>query len=419
MLCRFAFKNFMSYRDETVFDMQADDNKELSDSLIPAPGDNFEPLLPVSTIFGPNAGGKSNVLKALSYLLSRVLMPIKASKSSIKLLGVYLQQGSPFLLDDVSKANPTEFEVFFRTASAQYQYQLILMGEDVVEEYLYSVKTPCERRKYVKIFERDEDGIRLGSAIKKANTQQISSAIPYLSFLAINYNFQEIEDVINWFMRCCFIDYGVRGSDHRIAAWLCDEDIKPLILTLLSSIDIPISNYELLKDTNEEGQETRRLVTTHTVNGQDYSMNLRDESEGTIKILSAIPYVIDVLTQGGVLLVDELDAKLHPRLLRAILNLYTTPEINIKHAQLIFTCHDLTIMRSDILRRDEICFAAQNEDSASELWSLYDIRDEQGGHIKTSAAYDKQYLAGRYGADPYLKRIISWGQFNGKESETT
>lgn len=419
MLCQFTFKNFKSYRDETVFDMQASENKELSDSLIPAPGGNFDPLLPVSAIFGPNAGGKSNVLKAFSYLLSCVLMPIKASKSSVELVGVYLKEYSPFLLDDVSKAKPTGFEVFFRTASAQYHYQLVLLGADVVEEYLYSVKTPCERRRPVKIFERDEDGIRLGSAIKKANTQQISSTIPYLSFLAINYNFQEIEDVINWFMRCCFIDYGVSSSDHSIAAWLCAEGIKPLILSLLSSIDIPISNYELLKDTNAEGREIRRLVTTHTVNGRNYSMNLRDESEGTIKILSAIPYVIDILMRGGVLLVDELDAKLHPRLLRAILKLYTTPDVNTKHAQLIFTCHDLTIMRSDILRRDEIWFAAQNEDSASELWSLYDIRDEQGGHIKTSAAYDKQYLAGRYGADPYLKRIISWEEFNGKKSETT
>ena len=224
--------------------------------------------------------------------------------------------------------------------------------------------------------------------------------------------------MIGWFMRCCFVDYGVMNSDHSMAAWLCDEKVKPLVLSLLAGIDIPISDYEIIRETNTEGQETRRLVTTHTVNGQNYAMNLRDESEGTVKILSALPYVVDILSKGGVLLVDEVDAKLHPQLLRAILKLYTTPEINTMHAQLIFTCHDLTIMRSDILRRDEIWFAAQNADSASELWSLYDIRDEQGGHVKTSAAYDKQYLAGRYGADPYLKRIVSWGELHGEKPET-
>ena len=120
------------------------------------------------------------------------------------------------------------------------------------------------------------------------------------------------------------------------------------------------------------------------------------------------------LAKGGVFLVDELDAKLHPQLLRYLVSLYANPDLNKKSSQLIFTCHDLSVMNNDLLRRDEIWFAARGKDSGSELWSLSDIRDEHGKRVPNTEAYDKQYLMGRYGADPYLKRIREWGVSDGE-----
>ena len=403
MLCQFQFKNFSSYRDETVFDMQATDIEEFRDSLIPPPGDNFSSLLPVSVVFGPNSGGKSNAINALACLISRIIIPIMTSIDYHNPFGMYLKKYEPFLLDEVSKNTPTEFEVFFRTVNGQYQYQLSLLEDTIITESLSYVKTPCKRRRATLLFDRENGKIELGTALKRANTQNISPTIPYISFLSINYAFPEIQDVIDWFGRCCIINYGISDRDHRFYTILNDPEIKPMLLGILSDLDIPISDYDILEEADGGNEKKLKFTTTHIVHERPYLLDINNESEGTAKLLSILPGVITSLASGGLLLVDELDAKLHPHLLRYLIQLYTNSAINTHHAQLIFTCHDISIMKNDLLRRDEIWFAAQNDEGASELWSLYDIQDINGNRIKNTAAYDRQYLAGRYGADPYLK----------------
>ena len=409
MLCQFQFKNFSSYRDETVFDMQATDIEEFRDSLIPPPGDNFSSLLPVSVVFGPNSGGKSNAINALACLISRIIIPIMTSIDYHNPFGMYLKKYEPFLLDEVSKNTPTEFEVFFRTVNGQYQYQLSLLEDTIITESLSYVKTPCKRRRATLLFDRENGKIELGTALKRANTQNISPTIPYISFLSINYAFPEIQDVIDWFGRCCIINYGISDRDHRFYTILNDPEIKPMLLGILSDLDIPISDYDILEEADGGNEKKLKFTTTHIVHERPYLLDINNESEGTAKLLSILPGVITSLASGGLLLVDELDAKLHPHLLRYLIQLYTNSAINTHHAQLNFTCHDISIMKNDLLRRDEIWFAAQNDEGASELWSLYDIQDINGNRIKNTAAYDRQYLAGRYGADPYLKKMMNWG----------
>lgn len=409
MLCQFQFKNFSSYRDETVFDMQATDIEEFRDSLIPPPGDNFSSLLPVSVVFGPNSGGKSNAINALACLISRIIIPIMTSIDYHNPFGMYLKKYEPFLLDEVSKNTPTEFEVFFRTVNGQYQYQLSLLEDTIITESLSYVRTPCKRRRTTLLFDRENGKIELGTALKRANTQNISPTIPYISFLSINYAFPEIQDVIDWFGRCCIINYGISDRDHRFYTILNDPEIKPMLLGILSDLDIPISDYDILEEADGGNEKKLKFTTTHIVHERPYLLDINNESEGTAKLLSILPGVITSLASGGLLLVDELDAKLHPHLLRYLIQLYTNSAINTHHAQLIFTCHDISIMKNDLLRRDEIWFAAQNDEGASELWSLYDIQDINGNRIKNTAAYDRQYLAGRYGADPYLKKMMNWG----------
>lgn len=419
MLCQFTFKNFKSYRDETIFDMQAANIEEFSNSLIPPLCKGFSPLLPVSVIYGPNAGGKTNALDALSYVISRILMPICTSTDYNHPVGMLLTRYTPFLFDESSKENPSEFEIYFRTNSAQYQYKLSIINNTVLSESLYYVKMPCQRRRSVLLFERTGNTFTLGAALKKANTQQVSASIPYLSFLAINFDFPEIADAISWFKNSCIISYAVSGKDHRISPIIDNPSIKPAVLSMLSGMDIPLSDYEIKEEDSGDGETNIEVITMHTVGEKTYPLELRNESEGTVKILSALPAVILSLANGGLLVVDELDAKLHPQLLRFLVKMYTDPDINQNHAQLVFSCHDLSIMKNDMLRRDEIWFAARNKDEVSDLWSLYDLQDEKGERIKTTAAYDRQYLAGRYGADPYLKQLLNWRIHDGKEVETT
>lgn len=408
MLCQFRFKNFASYRDEAVFDMQATDIEEFQDSLIPPPGDKFSGLLPLSVIFGPNGGGKSNAINALAYLVSRIMLPITASTTYRHPFGMYLNRYDPFLLDDVSKNTPTEFEIIFRTANGQYQYELSLLADVVVSESLSYIKIPCKRRRFTLLFQRTGDHIDVGTPLKKANTQNISAALPYLSFLSINYAFPEVQDVLNWFENCCIVDFGISNREHRFYSILNEPTFKPMVLGMLSELDIPISDYEMREETDGSGEKKVRLTTTHMIQDRAFQLDISNESEGTVKLLSILPGVIVSLLYGGFLLVDELDAKLHPQLLRYLVKLYTNPIANDQYAQLVFTCNDITIMKNDLLRRDEIWFAARNESGSSELWSLYDIQDVNGNRIKNTAAYDRQYLAGRYGADPYLKKMMNW-----------
>ena len=131
-------------------------------------------------------------------------------------------------------------------------------------------------------------------------------------------------------------------------------------------------------------------------------MPLSCESQGTIKLFHLLPMTILALESGGVVLVDELDTRLYPLLLRAFIRLFTDPDTNPNHAQLLFTSLGVSTMCSAYLRQDEIWFADRDDESVSHLWSLYDIQDIRGEHVKTNVAYDRQYLEGRYGAVPCL-----------------
>jgi AAA15 family ATPase/GTPase len=134
-----------------------------------------------------------------------------------------------------------------------------------------------------------------------------------------------------------------------------------------------------------------------------------EESNGTKKIFSVIPRLIRSLLKGKTFVADELDAKLHPKLLKYIIELFTDKQINTKNAQLIFTSHDLYTMDNDIFRRDEIWFAAKNAEQATSLYSLVEFKDKTTGKsVRNDANFNKQYLEGRYGADPYLRKIVNW-----------
>ena len=125
-----------------------------------------------------------------------------------------------------------------------------------------------------------------------------------------------------------------------------------------------------------------------------------------------MPYIIESILTGMTLVIDELDAKLHPLLLKYIIGLFSNKVINKHNAQLIFTSHDLSTMNNEVFRRDEIWFVAKGNEQNSQLYSLVEFKNEKGTAVRKDAKYDKQYLEGKYGADPYLKKIINWGDPN-------
>ena len=406
MICQFSFKNFMSYKEETVFDFQAAAIPELSDSLIVR--EKATNLLSVGVVYGPNGGGKTNLLKAISCLITTVVKPVvelgKARESAFFQMDVSC---IPFLLDDDSKSEPTEFQVFFRVSNKEYQYYLAVMEDEIVSESL--LWRTVGGKKTGVVFKREPNQIKLGASIKKTSVNtQVNHKMPYLSFLAINYDFPIITEVISWFESCIVQSYANPIVDSRV--FVTDvESRKRALIQALNDIDIDIVDYKF-------SEEEKKLYTIRKVNDKLYELPFIYESDGTRKVLASLPMILLALRQGRFVIIDELDAKLHPKLLRYIIKLFHDPEINRNGAQLLFSSHDLTTMKNDVFRRDEIWFAYENDNHESNIYSLYDIRDENNKHVNNTAAYDKQYLEGRYGADPYLQNILG-GEWNELEAD--
>lgn len=398
MLCQFSFKNFMSYKDETTFDLQAETLSEFEDSVIPF--NDVSDLLPVSVIYGPNGGGKTNLLQALTCLISIVTKPIEDLKKNR--VPFILQQVSPcvpFAMDSDSKNETTEFNIYFRVKENEFRYYIAIHDDIIVSEVLQ--RRAFTGKKPALIFDRDGDKITLGASINKASVNtEVNPKMPYLSFLAINYNFSDIADVQTWFESCIIRNYANPRIEHNIML-TDDEKFKIAFIHALNDMGIDISDYYYDKD-------EKQIFLSRTVNNEEFKLKFTVESDGTKKVFAALPVLMMALNEGRLVIIDELDAKLHPKLLRYIISLFTNRKINKNGAQLLFTSHDMSTMKNDVFRRDEIWFASLNKERSSEIYSLYEIRREDGTRINATASYDKQYLEGRYGADPYLRRMLDW-----------
>ena len=397
MLCQFTVKNFKSIRDEVTFDMQAAAISEHEDRIIK---DKDEELyLPVSAVYGPNGGGKSNVLEALHSLVTKVLRPLYATSNNeeiaIKMKKLVTE---PFAFDEETRNEPTEFELFFRTAMAEYRYELTVKKEVI------------EGRKSA-LFERDEDEITLKGAFARLKTSdELSDTLPLLSYLGITYSKNEVvQDVLDWFdEEIDFLNYGNPMQELRMAISK-SEDVKRLMLQMIQELDLDIVDFRV----EEKENDRIEVFTKHVVDEYEAELNLFDESSGTKKLFGLLPFIAKSLLRGTTLVIDELDAKIHPVLLKYLIMTFSNMEKNKKGAQLIFTSHDLSTMNSEVFRRDEIWFVAKGNRQNSKLYSLVEFKNKKGESVRKDAKFDKQYLEGKYGADPYLRKIIDWGTVNG------
>lgn len=401
MLCQFSFRNFKSYRDETTIDFRAMPSSEFEDSLLHS--ERADPLLPVSVIYGPNGGGKSNLLGALACLITTVVNPIRTLEKSR--CPMVVQQGvrcEPFLFSTTSK-EPTDFQIYFRTKVYEYRYVLSIFCDEIVSESLDRKQIGGKRPAH--IFSRKKNFISLGASIAKKNLNtDVNTKMPYLSFLAINYSLPVISDVQEWFESCVIMDYANPLTDSRIPVFgdRGEMRLKSWTIQCLNDVGIGIDDYRIDKEKEE-------LLLRRRLHGEDYEIPFRSESGGTRKLLAVLPLILMSLWEGRLVVIDELDAKLHPKLLRYIISMFKNPKLNTKGAQLLFTSHDVSTMRNSVFRRDEIWFAADDDDHASEIYSLYEIRQEDNQRVKNTAAFGKQYLEGRYGADPYLQNMMGDG----------
>lgn len=408
MLCQFTVKNFKSIRDEVTFDMQAAAISEHENRIIKDVDEEL--YLPVSAVYGPNGGGKSNVLEALHSLVTKILRPLYATSNNeeiaMKMKKLVIE---PFAFDEGTRNEPTEFELFFRTAMAEYRYELIVKKEVIEYERLDRIKLETGRKSA--LFERDEDEITLKGAFARLKTSdELSDTLPLLSYLGITYSKNEVvQDVLDWFdEEIDFLNYGNPMQELRMAISK-SEDVKRLMLQMIQEMDLDIVDFRV----EEKENDRIEVFTKHVVDEYEAELNLFDESSGTKKLFGLLPFIAKSLLRGTTLVIDELDAKIHPVLLKYLIMTFSNMEKNKKGAQLIFTSHDLSTMNSEVFRRDEIWFVAKGNRQNSKLYSLVEFKNKKGESVRKDAKFDKQYLEGKYGADPYLRKIIDWGTVNG------
>ena len=410
MLLSFSFHNFRSVKSDCEIDFRKMSLKQHVNTLI-----NGE-VLPVTVFYGPNGGGKSTIIMALQYLSNLVSTPIKQFHG---LSNLYMQSFKPFMLDSDSKLKPTEFCVIFtldKESTDEYKYYIKLFENKILEESLYEKK---EKGKASLVFNRTDDKIQVGakfSLISPNMATNINPGIPYLSLCSIILSNSPISKVGHWFNKMGIIDFGNPTMElilpELFASFSNNIEIKKVVNELLTKFEL-ISGFEVVDgDINSNGNKQKIILTHHNINGNEYSLTYNEESMGTKKILQILPLLGSILKEGGVLVVDELDAKLHPKLLEFIISLFTNPEVNLEGAQLIFTSHDMYTLNNTVFRRDEIWFACKDKDESTIVYSLGDIKGDDNRTVRADLSFSNQYLAGKYGADPYYNKMITWSDID-------
>ena len=414
MIYEFTFTNFRSYKNEATIDFGAKPISEFENTLLH--GKEVD-LLPVCVIYGPNGGGKSSVLMAIKSLQNIVVSPLTQlafmKKKSEQLSDVSVEEVRKnisikneeevfYKWDEESENNPTEYSILFEIAKNQYRYELKVKKGTILEENLY-IKDSEE--KFDALFERDEEGVYLCNELNGFDIENMNESLPLLSYIGMFKNIQKIDNALRFFYNIQTIDFDAPDRDRTIFVKTLEKD-KTRILNVVQSMGIDIIDVRMEYD--EDGR-VKNIYTKHKLENEKFrELKFEEESSGTRKIFSILPVVLNGIDKGRFFVIDELDAKLHPALLQRIIELFTNPKINNNGAQMLFTSHDMTTMNNKVFRRDEIWFSAINGHDESVLYSLVDFRKENGKKARIDEIYSKQYLEGRYGADPYLKRIVNW-----------
>lgn len=420
MLIQFNFKNFKSFRDEVSLDLSATKITEHERHVANIANDK---LLRVAAIYGANASGKSNIYQAFNYMTYYVDESFKfggEDGSRRRDEGGY-SKVTPFLFDGNSRKEETMFEVFYidpsETRGKTYQYGFALGKNEVIEEWLYS-KAKTARGKYRTIFYRKKGEELEMNGFAKSHVENIKASLNKESLivsLGSKLRIAKLKKVRDWFLKNEILNFGDPAENYfrsRVLpeGFVDDRDVQENVINYFASFDEAIKDFrveELPQEDGEDSGKSYRIDAIHKQAGNEdmVSIPLRQESSGTLKMFALYPSLKEVLDNGGILFIDELNARLHPLLVRNIILTFLSPEINTQNAQLIFTTHDVWQFSNELLRRDEIWMVNKNDDGISELYSLAEYQDEDGNKVRRDEVLPKKYLTGNYGAIPALKPI--------------
>lgn len=414
MLVEFRVKNFRSLRDEQVLSLVASKDKKLRETHTFATGLAAVPnVLRSAVIYGANASGKSNLLKALQYMRGVVV----ESAADVKPGQVYSIQ--PFKLDTASATQASEFEVTFILDSIRYQYGFAMTAQRIVSEHLLVYKSAKPQRWFERWFDTEsgKDVYEFGPGLKgaKALWEGATRSNSLFLSMAVQLNSESLQPIFNWFLSklIIFNEQSILSPQTSIQM-LQNPDGRKKICEFLIAADISIADIEVITqkvpgqsvhfdlaagktEVRHEEVEEHKLRFIHRTEHGEAIFDFADESGGTRNLLFLAGPILDILHNGLTLLIDELDTSLHTLIVRKLVDLFHQPELNTGGAQLIFTTHDTSLLdATSLFRRDQVWFVEKSQDQASTLVGLSEFSP------RVNEAIERGYLIGRYGGIPFL-----------------
>lgn len=419
MLVQFTVGNFLSFNVKRTLSLEAKGISELKTNI-----STFKPekILRSSVIYGANSSGKSNLIKAIGRMRDVVL-------SSVKLNDSDELDYTPFLLSSEAENQPTFFEIVFWQDSTRYRYGFEYTLEQIVNEWLFAGKSEKSEKP---LFIRTIDGIGVSDKFKEgeANESKTNDNRLFISLVAqlggdiskTILDFFSTYNVLSGLEHNDYTGFTTRMIHKNLNG--CNESLKlyqnlNLGFKEINAVESDFNPNEipeflsanmrskLLKDL--AGKKAIRLRTVHdkfdkkgNIVEQVYFDKIRNESEGTNKIIDLSGPIFDTLHLGKVLIIDELDAKLHPLITMRIVELFNSPVSNKNNAQLVFTTHDTNLLSEDLFRRDQIWFTEKDDLEQTDLYSLSDFNLPDGSKVRNDSNFEKNYIRGRYGAIPFI-----------------
>lgn len=398
MLLEFSFANFLSFRDKVTISMVAtalrDRKADIGDATFGVGEDTAISLNRCCTLFGANASGKSNVVKALAFFKWFTMNSSKDVQAGEKI------PVRNYALSSVSAAEPSLFEIMLFADGNTYRYGFEVNTKEVCREWLY-IKSDKKRSKEIELFYRDGKRFEIHpkfSIGKELADKNMVRDNALLLSLAGQFNDPYAKAIMNWLNDTTIITANSETEIWAIALKAMENpETRNRMVEFSRYADLGIEDISLSElgvltshtQYDDEGRETASVT---------FSMK-ESESEGTVKYFSLAYPILDTLEHGKRLIVDEFGSKLHTLLITRVISLFNTKAGNPNKAQLMVTLHDTNILNNSLLRRDQIWFTQKNGRGESELYSLSDYK------VRSDASYEKDYLLGKYGATPIIEDL--------------
>ena len=409
MLLEFTVGNYLSIKNKTTLSLFAVPIKEHKETNIFST-ERYE-LLKGAVIYGANASGKSNFIKAMSTMRRLVLQSFE--QSSTAELDI-----APFLLSTETEKTDSFFEAIFMVDNIRYRYGFELDNHSINTEWLFESQKKTEKP----LFIREHDGIEVMSRSFPEGKDLEKRTRDNALFLAVvdQFNGKVSKKIMKWFNNFITIS-GLKHEGYKglTLEMLKNKQTQATLLSFCKTLDLGFNDLAISKEPFDDEELARQLLsdfegafkfdikTTHkkydaknkVIEQIEFDMRSQ-ESSGTNKLFNISGSIFNVLNNGGLLVIDDLHTSLHPLLTITITKLFNSKEYNRNNAQLIFATHDTNILNYGNYRRDQIYFVEKNKYGESEMYSLVEYKD-----VGKTIRRDKDYLEGRYGAIPFISNL--------------